>query len=209
MKNSPQLPKPNPPPPSILLDGDPVELPPNLQPYLLAIHAHMETVALRRGRILETLNLSAASRQAPIKPEGKGSQNQDWDQLGRYFLKTLRKQVAVLQEKLDSAVLLVVVNEWKVAERLWAELQHDLRAAVLTLRLLQEFGGSLALNSEANSECVAQYFRELHSAWQSLDLSAGARETLSFSNELEQRLQPWLDRLDNHLKTLDEDEAVK
>lgn len=194
----------------VSIDGRVVDLALQGQQHVLALHAHLESIALREGKVLSNLQIDASTSVLPHAPIPKITPPPDpqgaTDELSRHFLRTLRRQLAQLQGKIERVMLLVLVNNATINDRLWSEVQHDLRGAVLTLRLLQEFnaaGPSPTPEPATGYATLSTSFTQLHEVWQVLETFAAAGDAIGLSNQFEQALLPWVRGLDERLATLD------
>jgi hypothetical protein len=196
----------------ITLDGLSVELPAGHR-SLSAIRCYLETLALEKQRILCSLSVDGESVNLALPlirfrtfcrvDAGTAALKKT----SLLLLKTALQQTGLAREYVETAVTLVLINDGHVARELWWNLARQLKEPVLTLSLLPDNacgpangGASLTQLRKWQLEQVAAIIRDVDEACRSED-------TIPLSNALENRVLPWLQKL-NELISLWHDTAM-
>ena len=196
----------------ITLDGLPVELPAGHR-SLSAIRCYLETLALERQRVLCSLSVDGelVNLALPLIRVGTFCRVEAGTaalkETSVLILKTALQQADLARHYAETAITLVLINDGHVARELWWNLARQLKEPVLTLSLLPDNacgprngGASLSQLRKWQLEQVAAIIREVDEACHSED-------TIPLSNALENRVLPWLQRL-NELISLWHDTVV-
>lgn len=196
----------------ITLDGLPVELPTGHH-SLGAIRCYLETLALERQRILGSLSVDGewVNLSLPLVLTGTFCRVEagtaDLKETSVLLLKTALQQADLARQCAETAITLVLINDDHVARELWWNLARQLKEPVLTLSLLPDDScgpangrASLTQLRKWQLEQVAAIIRDVDEACQSED-------TIPLSNALENRVLPWLQKL-NELISLWHDTAM-
>jgi hypothetical protein len=185
---------------AISLDGIPVEL---LAEHrsLNSIRCQLETIALEKQRVLCALNVDgrAASLALPLTHRGFSRVDAEsiaLDESELLVLKTALQQAQHARECVETVLTLVLINNRSVARELWWNLARQLKEPILTLSLLPDHlcgpangGAPLKQLRKWQLEQIAAIIREVEKACQDGD-------TIQLSNALENRVLPWLQKLD-------------
>jgi hypothetical protein len=175
----------------LLLDGQALEIPAHLQEPLLAIRVHLQLLALRSKRSLSAFSIEAASEK--LTPD-TGSGRQDLP--NARFARDARRHIERFIARTEDLVLLVLVNDWTVSDRMWVEIQPDLRGVLVALNLWQELRAESPTIPAAEGLPLLAHLAGWQALWVELNDARTRKEAVAFSNALEQRLIPWLRELD-------------
>ncbi len=185
----------------VTLDGQTLALSPQLRVSLPAIRAHLEALVLCQRRILHelvvdgvTLNLHRPA-WAFESFQHVAATTISFEALMSQLLHLAREQVAQLRSRSEAAVLLVLINEWPAAQRIWWNLLPDLKEPLVTLSFLPELGHHPVPLGSVPTETCARQAEELGRIQQEVEGHCAQRDALALSDTLEQRLLPWLDQL--------------
>lgn len=131
-------------PATISLDGEMVALLPWERSSLRNVRRALETLALRRQRVLVAFNVDgkAMSLHSSLEEIGEykivAARTAGIDFLGVELLTSARRQTQELIDRVRQISLLVLINNAKAGKELWLDLQPDLREPLLTLSFLPE-----------------------------------------------------------------------
>jgi hypothetical protein len=189
----------------ITLDGFPVELPAGHR-SLSAIRCYLEALALEKQRILYSLSVDGVPVNLALPLVRKGvfrrvdAGTAALKETSVLLLKTALQQAELAREYVETAVTLVLINNGHVARELWWNLARQLKEPVLTLSLLPDNacgpstgGASLTQLRKWQLEQVAAIIRDVDEACHSED-------TIPLSNALENRVLPWLQKLNELIR---------
>jgi hypothetical protein len=183
------------------LDGLPVELPDGCS-SLNAVRGYLEMLALGEQRILFGLTVDGQPVN-PVLPlihsddfSCVEAETIDLEDTSVLMLTTAAQQTSRLRESVETAITLVLINDFKVARELWWNLARQLKDPVLTLSLLPD-----NICGPANGRASFTQLRK----WQLEQIAAIIRDTgeachsmdvINLSGSLEKRVLPWLQKLD-------------
>ncbi|HVY70976.1 MAG TPA: hypothetical protein VHH73_13675 [Verrucomicrobiae bacterium] len=187
---------------SLSLDGRPVEIPAHLHEPLMAIRTHLQLAALRLNRSLAAFSVDAASvtlHSAPPSPASPGR----LDLPSARFARDARRHIERFTARSEDLVLLVLVNDWTVSDRLWLDIQPDLRGVLVALNLWQEMLADNPAAPVAEGLPLLAHLAGWQELWTELNDNRTRKDAVGFSNALEQRLVPWLRELDAILAGLE------
>jgi len=131
-------------PTSVSLDGEMIPLLPWERSSLRNIRRALETLALRRQRVLMafTVDGKSLSLQRSLEEISEYKvvvgRTAGIDFLGVELLSAARQQAQDLLERVRQISLLVLINKPRKGGELWLDLQPDLREPLLTLSFLPE-----------------------------------------------------------------------
>jgi hypothetical protein len=184
----------------IFLDGLPVELPLERR-SLNAIRSFLETTSLERQRLLCMMRIDGQSLDLalPLNQTGPFSRIEAesiaLEDSEILLLKTALEQTIHVRECVEAALTLVLINDSSVARELWWNLALQLKAPIVTLSLLPNElcgpangGASLKKLRKWQLEQIAAIIREV-------DVVCANGDTILLSNALENRVLPWLCKL--------------
>ena len=191
----------------VLLDGLPVRVPSGRRTPS-AIRCYLDTLALERQRILHSFTIDGrpADPGQPLATDGTfrrvEGETFDLEQLPLQLIKSAKQQCAAARKSLESAIVIVLINDGDVARECWWDLARKLKEPLLTLSLLPE--GVCGGSSETVS--IAQLRRwqleQLAAILKDVDQACWSEDTRVLSNVLENRVMPWLESLSDSLSLL-------
>ena len=199
----------------INLDGEIVTLPGKSLESMLGMFAHLENLALRRAKTQPAAAAAETAKSAPALPKYQPfdtgeAERISFRELGRQVMRAAQIQVRTLQIRNQEIQSLVLINNWKVADELWAELLPDCKTPLFELNFLEELWG---INPD-QWEIVDGWSLTRH--WQQFVLIqaevevllARRQSVLELSDTLEGHLGLWLKRFGDILDKLDEKSAA-
>jgi hypothetical protein len=180
-----------------------------LNPFRVNLDAEAATLP---GKSLESmLALFIHCQRRGLQNDGGGSQESaDGERLsfrvvGRQILRAAQEQVDVLQERTAAIQTLVLINNWKVAERLWAELLPDCKTPLLELNFLQELWGIIPDRLEAGDWSLHRHGQQFILIHAKVELILSRQQSLlELSDTLERHLGHWLKQFEKILEKLNE-----
>ena len=113
----------------------------------LGLFAHLENLSQRRGPDLQSVLRQLSRPRGRVlagrgrRVEEAGERRVSYREVGRQVVRAAQAQVRNLQEKLERAQSLVLINEWAVAERLWSELVPECKTPLFEVSFLEELWG--------------------------------------------------------------------
>jgi hypothetical protein len=180
---------------------------------VLVFFAHLENLA-RRGdleHLAASERLSSRRlrvRSGPGEREEPRSDKVSFRALGRQVIRAAQSQVRALQDRLQRAASLILINDWVVAEQLWAEMVPDCRTPLFELSFVEELWGVSPDELRVNGWSVTRQWHEFVLLQAEFELLLGRRRSLlALSDALERDLGHWLRRFAELLEKLDEASA--
>lgn len=186
------------PPVQITLDGQAVQLPAKHGRSLQAIRSHLETIALKKHRVLFSLMVngvpvSLGDSMSPFKTFQKVvGRTIPFSQLSFQLASVAGDQVNALHERVQSLALQVMINDWAKAEELWWDLLPRLKDPLLTLSFVPQSISALPNGDEISEKNVRRFTDDLVRILEEIDAIILRRELIELSNALEQQVLPWL-----------------
>src|ERR1700722_13877417 len=113
------------------LDNEIIALPGRGLKSVLGLFAHLENLAKRTeadaAPALKGIGPAKAFPVVSVDPTAAAqmAERVSFRELGRQVVRAAHCQVWALQERLEAVQSLVLINDWAVAERLWAKLAPD------------------------------------------------------------------------------------
>jgi hypothetical protein len=190
--------------PEVLLDGLPIQVP-SARRSLAAIRSYLDTLALENQRVLCSLNVdgepadlkeSLAGNRSFRRVEGE---TLDLENMPLQLLKTAQQQAAQAQAQVQSAVVLVLINEGHIAREFWWDLSRRLKEPLLTLSLLPESSANIECGHATLAQLRKWQLQQLGAILKDVDEACGSEDSRALSNALENRALPWLDSLNASL----------
>ncbi len=191
----------------VWLDGQPVALPASRR-SLNAIRTYLETLALENERVL--CHLSVDGRPANI------SQSQPHSEVFSYshieaksvglteiplrMLETALTETAQARTATELAITLVLINDGQVARELWWDLARKLKVPLLTLSLLPETIYQTPDGCASLLQIRKWQLQQLATIMKDVDEACWADDCAPLSNALENRVLPWLDKLEEMIQ---------
>ena len=190
----------------VLLDGRPVELPPQRR-TLLGIRSYLEAIALGQHRLLWAFSIdgdaaaSAGTLAAPGQFLRVIGQTMGLEQIPLQLVENAIHQTTHTHAEVLRAVSQVLINDPARGHELWWDLTGKLKQPVLTLSLLPETicgasgGASLMQLRRWQLQQLAAIINEV-------DQTCQAEDPTALSDALEKRVLPWLESLQESLDLL-------
>jgi len=196
----------------IRLDGEIVTLPGKSLESMMGMFAHLENLALRRGKI------PGAGTGASKPPANSSKQNTcregeeeriSYRELGRQVIRAAQTQIGVLQTRAQDIQSLILINSWPVADQLWAELLPDCKTPLFELNFLEELWGICPDNLEVGGWTLTRHWQQFVLIQAEVEVLLARRQSLlQLSDTLEGHLGLWLKRFADILAKLDEKSAA-
>ena len=182
---------------------------------VMGLFAHLENLARRtEGETTPALKGIGAGKPAPTfscDPSAAGQMGEriSFRDLGRQVIRAAQSQVRALQERLDSVQSLMLINDWAVAERLWAKLAPDCKTPLFEMGFIEELWGISADQLQVNGWSLTRQWQQFVLIQAEVEVLLGRRRSLvELSDMLERDLGRWLARFVDLLEKLDEESAV-
>jgi hypothetical protein len=189
----------------VKLDGTPIAIPSERRSFN-AIRAYLESLALQQQRILcwlsvdgEAVNLTQprtiAKQFSQIEAE-----TMNLSEVPLQLIKAALLQTDIARSRVQTAVELVLINDGLRARELWWTLSTVLKEPLLTLSLLPE-----TICGPDNGRAPLMQLRkwqlqQLGGVIRDVDRACSAEDNLALSEALEQRVLPWLNKLQESLE---------
>jgi hypothetical protein len=199
----------------IVVDGQPLELPNWLADSLPSIKTYLECMAMKKERVLWSLQVDGmkvdlADPAVPVSSFSRVRANTiTYEQLGTRLISAGLSKLKSLKAELSEAVLLVLINDWSEAEKLWQEWEPQLQEPLFSLRALRELKlPNLVKLFDTRPPC--NFSDEMSLITCEIEMLFGADtyqrspDLIAFSEILEFTLIPWLERLDDLFEQLSE-----
>jgi len=188
------------------LDREVTTLPPRSLRSILGIFAHLESLPVSGAgtafRFAQKTS-TPSSANSPVSTEATGKVS--FRQLGRQVIGAAKRQVEGLQNRLERAASLVLINDWPVADRLWAEFLPACRIPLFELNFLEELWEVNPEQLEVAGGSLARHWHQFVLIQAEVELLLARRRSLvELSDTLERDLGRWLARFAEILEALDE-----
>ncbi|MBC8003398.1 MAG: hypothetical protein H7X97_12495 [Opitutaceae bacterium] len=195
----------------VSLDGEPVVMPPTQLLSWPEIVDCLKQRALASERVLSVLLVDGVVRTGDEEilsgtpPKSVLAISVTFQELGGETIRIAREQVRRLAKQLEAAQLLILINDWRVAEQLWWELMPDLRAPLLELNFLWELGGARLLPSPQSGVSLSELAERLGHIQAQVEIQLRQRgDVVGLVTSLEENLGQWIRQLDGLLDSLHE-----
>jgi hypothetical protein len=184
----------------VMLDGLPVTLPPERR-SLAAIRSYLETLALEQHRILCSfcvdgkpvdLGQPMTARKPFARVEGTTI---DLAQMPLQLVETAMQQTACAREQVTATVGLVMINSGRAGRELWWNLARNLKHPLLTLSLMPEAICGPNNGGASLMQLRKWQLQQLASIIKDVDKTCWSDDPTALASSLEQRVLPWLDKL--------------
>ena len=193
----------------ITLDGQSIALPQECKRSLRDIFSYLEQLAVQQDRILASVSVDGTTVAAPCLQSPSQTFQQieansiSLNDLGSHVLLVARDQVQQLLSRVEAIQMLVLINDWPVAQQLWCDLVPDFKTPMLELSFLQELWGERLSATKIGDKSLAQHWDQIGRIQAEVELVLTRRQDiLDFSDILEKRLLPWLKLLLSFLNQL-------
>ncbi len=194
------------------LDAEITTLPGRGWKSVLGLFVHLENLARRtEADALPALKgigpgmpFSTALANAALG--GPMEERISFRELGRQVIRAAQNQVRALQDRLEAIQSLVLINDWAVAERLWARLSPDCKTPLFEMGFIEELWGISADNLQVNGWSLTRQWQQFVLIQAEVEVLLGRRRSLvELSDMLERDLGRWLAKFADLLEKLDEE----
>jgi hypothetical protein len=198
----------------VTIDDHPVTLPKWLSDTLPAIQTYLECMAMKKERVLWTLEVDgnridlAQGHEAVDCFQRIEAQTIGFRELGGHLISAGRTKISELVTQIEEAALLVLINDAPVLQRFWREWEPQLREPLFSIRALQELNGKKLpkmIQGQSISKCLEELSMivcEVETLLFVADESGKEIDPIPFSELLEYTLLPWLRNVDGYLSTI-------
>lgn len=193
----------------VSLDGEPVILPATQLMSWTEIVDCLKQRALARERVLSILLVDGVVRtgdeeiRSEAPPKSVMAVSVTFQELGGETIRIAREQVRRLAKQLEASQLLILINDWRVAEQLWWELMPDFKAPLLELNFLWELGGARLLPSPESGISLSDLAERLGSIQARVEMNLRqCGDVVGLVTLLEESLGLWIKQLDHLLDSL-------
>jgi hypothetical protein len=187
----------------VTLDSEAVALPAGRN-SLKAIRSYLESVALASQRILGEFVVDGCSVDLSLPLNNLSFRRVDavtvsLSELPLLLLTTAGQQAARARASVETALMLVLINNPGTARELWWQVASQLTEPVLTLSLMPENLCQLWCGTTFNQlrrwqlEQIAMIVRRV-------DEACDSEDNIRLSDALEELVLPWLDQLAEHIQ---------
>lgn len=189
----------------VKLDGHSVDIPPERR-SLVGICAYLEAMALRKERILCSLVVDGEPVNLTQPPTSvKSFANIEAETMGLnevpvQLIRAALQQTIFVQEQVQSAVELVLINDGQKAQELWWNLSLALKEPLLTLSLLPEGICGPAHGQASLMQLRKWQLQQLGEIIQDVNNASAWDNASMLSDALELRVLPWLEKLQASLE---------
>lgn len=197
------------------MDNRPLNLPDWLADSLESIRTYIECIAMKKERVLWTLQVDEqkVDLAEPELDVRRFSQVRastiSFADLSNHLISAGRDKARELSESLEEAVLLVLINDGSVAQRLWHDWEPQLAEPLFSLRALQELKLP-RFQRLFQKRPLAEYFEQLsfiiwevESLFRTCDDDPESANLIAFSEILDFTLVPWLRAVDDYFNDLE------
>jgi hypothetical protein len=197
--------------PVVMLDGETLVVPKESVGSLDSLVRFLETTATERGRILASvlvdglpLDVLLASN-ATTGFQRVAAATMSPADLGTEVVLSARQSVEKLVKDVDEMIVTVLINDWPVVRRLWLDLTPGLRTPMLGLGFLKELWGLPLEELRVGEATFLDHWERLQGIIEDAErVLRGREDVVAFSQLLELRLKPWLERTLTYLDRLDD-----
>ncbi len=193
------------------LEGEIITLPGRSLEAMLGMFAHLESLSLRRAKSSSLFSTGGdAARAQPVLPkrqpfEDGRMERISFRELGRQVIRAAQGQVQGLKLRTEEMQSLVLINNWPIAEQLWAELLPDCKTPLFELNFLEELWGICPDQFEAGGCSLIRHWQQFVLLQAEVEVLLARRQSLvRLSDTLEGHLGLWLKQFGEILEKLDE-----
>jgi hypothetical protein len=197
------------------LDGEIITLPGQGLKSMLGFFAHLESLARRtESNAAPALKGAGPGKAFPglwteAATGGQMGERISFRELGRQVIRAAQCQVRALQERLEAVQSLVLINDWAVAEHLWAKLAPDCKTPLFEMGFIEELWGISADQLQVDGWSLTRQWQQFVLIQAEVEVLLGRRRSLvELSDMLERDLGRWLGKFVNLLEKLDEESAA-
>ncbi|HXD01240.1 MAG TPA: hypothetical protein VN048_18020 [Verrucomicrobiae bacterium] len=197
------------------LDNEIIALPGRGLKSVLGLFAHLENLAKRTeadaAPALKGIGPAKAFPVVSVDPTAAAqmAERVSFRELGRQVVRAAHCQVRALQERLEAVQSLVLINDWAVAERLWAKLAPDCKTPLFEMGFIEELWGISADQLQVGGWSLTRQWQQFVLIQAEVEVLLGRRRSLvELSDMLERDLGRWLVKFVDLLEKLDEESAA-
>lgn len=197
--------------PVVMLDGETLFVPKELAVSLDHLVGFLESTAMDRGRILASVLVDGLplevllANNATMGFQRVAAVTMSPADLGAQVVLSARDSVERLVREVDERIVMVLINDWPVVGRLWLDLTPGLRTPMLGLGFLKELWGLSLDELRVGEATFLDHWERLQGIIDDAErLLRGREDVIAFSQLLELRLKPWLERTLTFLDRLDD-----
>jgi hypothetical protein len=197
------------------LDGEIGTMPARGLKSVMGLFSHLENVARRmkdetagelaprsRGRI-------GAGMTAGQWPGAGVEEKISFRELGRQVIRAAQCQVRSLQERLEEMQSLVLINDWRTAERMWSRLAPDCKTPLFEVGFVEELWGINGDQLRVGGWTLTRQWQQFVLIQAEVEVLVVKRRSLvELSDVLERELGRWLGKFADLLEKLDEESAA-
>jgi hypothetical protein len=189
----------------VKLDGTPIAVPSERRSFN-AIRAFLESLALQQQRILCWLSVDGEpvnlTQPRPVAKEFSEieAETMSLSEVPLQLIKAALLQTDIAQSRVQAAVELVLINDGPRACELWWTLSTVLKEPLLTLSLLPETICGPDNGRAPLLQLRKWQLQQLGSVIKDVDNACNTLDTVVISEALEERVLPWLDKLQESLE---------
>ncbi|MEO8428096.1 MAG: hypothetical protein ABI651_13380 [Verrucomicrobiota bacterium] len=194
----------------VMMDGKPLELPEHVRGSLTAIRSYLESLALQHGRVVSFFTVDAIIiniMEESSEIRGMQRVNADtisFDELTRQLISTACDRLKHLHATAEGIITQVLINDWPEVQKLWESWQPDFKSPILVVNFLRELCGVRLDELRCCNQSLGQHLTFFNALIDELEAVVATKNILEFSNFLEERYAPWLQRLSVFLRQLEE-----
>jgi len=200
----------------IFLDGEPIELQVEALGSLSAIKVQLELIALRKERVLSSMEVDGEKIHWPgawVKKDSfrtVSARTMSYEELSTKTIETAKTDTRRLESSVEEAVLVVMINNWPTIKRIWDAWQPEIRKPLTALNFLRELWGDRQFEDWIERHSLNDLLEEIDLIVSKVNLvmleadsNQSEAASLAFSEILEHSLVPWLSRIKGLLDALE------
>ncbi len=187
--------------PVVTMDGEPVGIEDAATLPLDTVLGRLGSIALMLGRVISRVSVDGeAVDQFFHHPQRVGFRRLEvltvtTGNLGEQLIESARRQIRSISAEIDRTSVLVLINEWPVARTLWLNLLPSFRTPMLGLGFLKDLWGISVDEVTSGPGSFREHWEILQGILADAErILAGQEDVIAFSQLLELRLGPWLER---------------
>lgn len=201
----------------VMLDGEPVAVPDDVEASLVAIRAYLEFIALQRRRVVNTMWVDGVEIETPDEMEYAGPFTQieadtiTFQELSRRLITTALGELEGLTNLVQSASLRILISTRVEVCRQWQTWLPQFRTPLVSLGFLRELWGDRVEGVTLGKRTLGGHIDSLNLILCEVDaiLLSGDGEweiddLVTLSCVLDERLIPWLEKMKEFLYELEE-----
>jgi hypothetical protein len=187
----------------VTLDCEPVVMPAG-RASLNSIRSYLESLALARQRVLGEIVVDGRVVDLSLPLDHWSFRRVDavtvsLSEQPLLLLTTAEQQAGRARAAVEAALTLVLINNPRTARELWWQVAAQLKEPVLTLSLMPEHLCELWCGTTFQKLRRWQ-LEQISNIVRRVDAACDSQDNLRLSDELENLVLPWLDRLAEHIR---------